>query len=239
VLSRRLRNGPRVPSPARSPRMQNGSRCCLLPSAAVIIGGLRFCWLCVVVVAVNTHRASGRLFVASAPGGSAGSTGSITVVDLKDGAILQTIDGFFPQDMTIDEGLNRAYATVSMPPGPSHVAVIDATSGRLIRTVTAGRYPGQVIASAHRPCLCRQRPGWDGQHARRLERPCPQDDRGQQHDCDRPVACIGCEQSATRESTHGDSGAVVTACAGTPRAAGHRGWRPGALGGGMRAYEHD
>jgi DNA-binding beta-propeller fold protein YncE len=50
--------------------------------------------------------------------------------------------------MTIDEGLNRVYATISPPTGPGHVAVIDATSGRLIRTVTVGRYPGQVIASA-------------------------------------------------------------------------------------------
>jgi hypothetical protein len=86
--------------------------------------------------------------VASAPAGSAGSTGAIDVVDLTDGAILQMIDGLFPQNMTIDEGLNRVYATVSPPTGPGHVAVIDATSGHLIRTVTVGRYPGQVVASA-------------------------------------------------------------------------------------------
>jgi DNA-binding beta-propeller fold protein YncE len=98
-------------------------------------------------IAVNGR--SGRLFVASAPAGSAGSTGAIDVVDLTDGAILQMIDGLFPQNMTIDEGLNRVYATVSPPTGPGHVAVIDATSGHLIRTVTVGRYPGQVVASAH------------------------------------------------------------------------------------------
>jgi DNA-binding beta-propeller fold protein YncE len=91
---------------------------------------------------------SGRLFAASAPAGSAGPMGAISVVDHKDGTILQTIDGLFPQDMTIDEGLNRVYATVSATPGPGHVAVIGATSGRLIRTVTVGRYPGQVVASA-------------------------------------------------------------------------------------------
>jgi DNA-binding beta-propeller fold protein YncE len=46
------------------------------------------------------------------------------------------------------EGLNRVYATVSPPTGPGHVAVIDATSGRLVRSVTVGRYPGRVVASA-------------------------------------------------------------------------------------------
>jgi hypothetical protein len=40
---------------------------------------------------------SGRLFVASAPGGSAGPTGAIDVVDFKDGAILQTMDASFPR----------------------------------------------------------------------------------------------------------------------------------------------
>jgi DNA-binding beta-propeller fold protein YncE len=91
---------------------------------------------------------SGRLFVASAPGGSAGPTGAINVVDLTDGATLRKIEGLYPQYMTIAEGLNRVYATVSATQGPGHVAVIDGTSGRLIRTITVGRYPGQVVASA-------------------------------------------------------------------------------------------
>jgi DNA-binding beta-propeller fold protein YncE len=92
---------------------------------------------------------SGRLFVASVPGGGAGPTGAIDVVDLTDGAVLRKIEGLYPQYMTVAEGLNRVYATVSATPGPGHVAVIDGTSGHRVHARRRGH--ARLGDAAHLP----------------------------------------------------------------------------------------
>jgi len=94
-------------------------------------------------IAVNNR--AGRIFVASWGGASDVPLNRISMLDAMSGALLASVPTLLPQDITINERLNRVYATVSAYSSRGQVIVLDATSGRLIGATTVGRAPGQVV----------------------------------------------------------------------------------------------
>ncbi len=95
---------------------------------------------------IVVNNRAGRIFVASWGGESDAPLNRISMLDAMSGALLASVPTLLPQDITINERLNRVYATVSAYSSRGQVSVLDATSGRLIGATTVGRAPGQVVA---------------------------------------------------------------------------------------------
>jgi len=95
---------------------------------------------------IVVNNRAGRIFVVSWGGASDAPLNRISMLDAMSGALLASVPTLLPQDITINERLNRVYATVSAYSSRGQVSVLDATSGRLIGATTVGRAPGQVVA---------------------------------------------------------------------------------------------
>ncbi len=91
---------------------------------------------------------TGRVFVANDGGG----TGSVSVLDVRSGALLRTVTvGPHPFAMAVDGRSGRVFVTslgamdaTGYLTGPGSVSVLDARSGTLLRTVPVGVEPAVI-----------------------------------------------------------------------------------------------
>ncbi len=104
-------------------------------------------------IAVNAH--AGRVFVVNSYLHKSGQ-GTVSMLDARDGRLLRTIQvGAIPFDVVVDEGTNRAFILNTYLPGytaveraNANVSVLDATTGRLLRTVDLGPNPEPGLGHA-------------------------------------------------------------------------------------------
>lgn len=118
------------------------------------------------ISALAVDEQTGRVFVANQPGPAPGfglthpprrPPGSVSVLDAATGALVRTTPvGIFPVALADDAPAGRAfvvnagttYDTEGAPRGT--VSVLDAATGRLVRTVALGAAGGSVVVDARR-----------------------------------------------------------------------------------------
>lgn len=107
--------------------------------------------------AIAVDVSSGRVFVVNSQlHSSKGPQGTVSMLDARDGRLLRTIRvGAIPFDVVVDEGTNQAFILNSYLPGytdvkgaNANVSVLDATTGRVLRTVDLGPNPAPFLGRA-------------------------------------------------------------------------------------------